>query len=128
MEKELKLKMVIAYLGSPKEIRGDEYIWPCPLCREEGRDTDGDHLKFNPEKGYLTCFRKKQHWTKLKQEIFEYWEKCQKEKDYCPETGEKLEGEITNQAVLAHLLEIKEFLKDIYSEISLVTADKRKEE
>jgi len=56
---------VLEVFGKPKEIKNGEWIYPCPLCKDEGADSDSDHLKINIGKGYITCFASPEHTKEL---------------------------------------------------------------
>ena len=57
----LTRKNVIAVFGEPNQEKNGEMIYGCSLCKEEGHDTDNDHLKINIGKGYITCFANEEH-------------------------------------------------------------------
>lgn len=57
----LTRKNVKAVFGEPNQEKNGEMIYGCQLCKEEGHDTDNDHLKINVEKGCITCFANEEH-------------------------------------------------------------------
>lgn len=59
------------FLGySLKKVGVNQYQGPCPYCRQEGGDSKGDNLNFNPEKTFFcgACINN-EHGKKLAQEI-----------------------------------------------------------
>lgn len=58
-KRKLTLEMVEKYLGQKGNQRKEYFKFPCPLCRAEGHDKNGDNLTFYESKGgYLVCYRK----------------------------------------------------------------------
>lgn len=64
-KQELTEKDVLAVFGQPKEIKNGEWIYPCQFCKDEGADSDSDHLKINISKGCITCFASPEHTKEL---------------------------------------------------------------
>ncbi|MBR5554958.1 hypothetical protein IKU74_02985 [bacterium] len=62
---ELTRESVVAVFGEPKEEKNSEMIYPCPFCKEEGADSDDNHLKINIAKGIIHCFGEPEHAKKL---------------------------------------------------------------
>lgn len=59
------------FLGySLKKVGVNQYYGPCPYCRQEGGDTKGDNLNFNPNKGiFCGVTPDNEHGKRLAQEI-----------------------------------------------------------
>lgn len=72
LKQELVEKDVLAVFGKPKEIKNGEMIYPCPFCKNEGADSDSDHLKINISKGYITCFASAEHTKELNKRYQDY--------------------------------------------------------
>lgn len=66
-----RLEALIEILGKNYSIKGNDYIWACPYCREEGADTDGDHFKFNINKNKYNCFRSEDHKSAISEQLKE---------------------------------------------------------
>ena len=65
------IENVEKHLGYPLKKTGhNQYQGTCPYCQEEGHDTSGDNLHFNPNKGFFcgACIDN-EHGKKLAQEI-----------------------------------------------------------
>lgn len=60
-KKTLKLLQKLLGQEGKSEISGTKgelsYVFACPLCEKIGHDSDGNHLRFYPERGGLIkCF------------------------------------------------------------------------
>ena len=60
---------VLNYLGNDYKQDGAELVFQCPLCADEGRDSDRNHLKFNSKKGVITCFASDVHSKEIRKQI-----------------------------------------------------------
>ena len=54
----LTRKNVKAVFGEPNQEKSGEMIYGCQLCKEEGHDTDNDHLKINVDINVMEEFLK----------------------------------------------------------------------
>ena len=65
------LEEVEKFLGySLKKVGVNQYQGPCPYCRQEGGDTKGDNLNFNPNRGiFCGITPDNEHGKRLAQEI-----------------------------------------------------------
>lgn len=65
------LEEVEKFLGySLKKVGVKQYQGPCPYCRQEGGDTKGDNLNFNPNRGiFCGITPDNEHGKRLAQEI-----------------------------------------------------------
>lgn len=64
-----RLEALIEILGKNWQIIGDEYVWACPYCRNEGADSDGDHFKFNVKKNKYKCFASEDHTALISEQL-----------------------------------------------------------
>lgn len=69
---ELTRESVVAVFGEPRGEKGSEMIYPCPLCKEEGADSDDNHFKINISKGCITCFGNTEHGRELNKQYKDY--------------------------------------------------------
>lgn len=67
----ITLNDVEKFLGySLKKVGVNQYHGPCPYCRQEGGDTKGDNLNFNPNKGiFCGVTPDNEHGKRLAKEI-----------------------------------------------------------
>lgn len=65
------IEEVEKFLGySLKKVGVNQYQGPCPYCRQEGGDTKGDNLSFNPNRGiFCGVTPDNEHGKRLAQEI-----------------------------------------------------------
>lgn len=67
----ISLNDVEKFLGYPlKKVGVNQYQGPCPYCRQEGGDTKGDNLNFNPNEGiFCGTTPDNEHGKRLAREI-----------------------------------------------------------
>ena len=53
---DITLEQIEYALGAKGKKISNEYLFPCPVCRQAGQDRKGNNLSFNPAKGLLVCF------------------------------------------------------------------------
>ena len=110
-KQELTEKDVLAVFGQPKEIKNGEWIYPCQLCKDEGADSDSDHLKINISKGCITCFASPEH-TKELNRIYRSFINARKRVstsaiDTNPEQMKAMQKELSENAEVLELLKSK---------------------
>lgn len=112
-KQELTEKDVLAVFGQPKEIKNGEWIYPCQFCKDEGADSDSDHLKINISKGYITCFASPEH-TKELNKIYHNFINSRKRVstsaiDTNPEQMKAMQKELSENAEALELLKSKRY-------------------
>lgn len=75
-----RLQAFLEILGEPNKRQGDEYIWACPCCKEEGGDPDDDNFLFNVKKNKYNCFASNDHTHAISERIKEITNKKKKNK------------------------------------------------
>lgn len=110
-KQELTEKDVLAVFGQPKEIKNGEWIYPCQFCKDEGADSDSDHLKINISKGCITCFASPEH-TKELNNIYHNFINSRKRVstsaiDTNPEQMKAMQKELSENAEALELLKSK---------------------
>lgn len=110
-KQELTEKDVLAVFGQPKEIKNGEWIYPCQFCKDEGADSDSDHLKINISKGCITCFASQEH-TKELNRIYRSFINARKRVstsaiDTNPEQMKAMQKELSENAEALELLKSK---------------------
>lgn len=53
---DVTLEQLVDILGGPTKHIGHQYYFRCPVCAQNGGDTNGDNLLFNERKRLLKCF------------------------------------------------------------------------
>lgn len=66
---DIILQDIIDIAGQYSTHRGQEYSFPCPLCRRIGQDKTGDNLGWNASKKLLTCWADLTHSRQILREI-----------------------------------------------------------
>lgn len=87
-KKKMTLEALQKFLGQEgkSEISGTKgelsYVFACPHCKEIGHDSDGNHLRFYPERsGFIKCFLRdksiesNEHGIKIYNQVIEFLEK-----------------------------------------------------
>jgi hypothetical protein len=53
------------------DLESNKLHYPCPICRQQGYDWKGHHLRFDRDKELLTCFFDEEH-TKILRKVYRY--------------------------------------------------------
>lgn len=52
-------------LGDYPKAKGDELLWPCRFCQQDGKDTHGDNFSFNVSKNAWNCVAVTDHGRQM---------------------------------------------------------------
>lgn len=61
------MEKYVAVFGQPTQVTTKNYVFPCPLCQQEGGDTKLDNLAVKITTGLITCFKSNEHTRNLRE-------------------------------------------------------------